>query len=153
MAKKKKFVDIQNAGDRLAYTDVLKKITQDGVCPFCRKYFTYHTRPILRQGRNWLVTENMNPYTGTRHHFLFVHKKHIESAENISPKAWQELGSHVKWVSKKYKLPAGSFFMRFGDMRYTSSSVVHLHAQLVSGVPRGKKTFLITPGIGYGRKK
>ncbi len=153
MMKKKKFVDVEAAGDRDAYRAVLKRIIKDGVCPFCPEHFKYHTRPIIRDGKYWLATENFAPYTGTRHHFLLLHKRHIEHVSEISPKAWAELLAQVKWLCKKYKLPAGSFFMRFGDRRYTGASVTqHLHAQLFIGTVRTKKTYPIAPLLGYSTK-
>ncbi len=152
--RKKDFVDIKAAGDRVEYATVLTKIKKDGVCPFCPEHFKYHTRPILRDGKYWLATENMAPYTGTKHHFLLLHKKHIEHVTDISPKAWQELLSQIQWLCETYKLPAGSFFMRFGDKRYTGASVTqHLHAQMFIGSPKSKKTYPLTPILGYSTKK
>ena len=153
MARKKNFVDIQAAGDRVEYATTLRQILKDGVCPFCKEHFIYHTNPILKEGKFWLVTKNSAPYTGTKIHLLLLHKKHIEHVDRLSPAAWGELLSHLKWISKTYKLPAGSFFMRFGDMRYTGASVTqHLHAQIFVGSPRSKKTFPISPLLGYSTK-
>jgi diadenosine tetraphosphate (Ap4A) HIT family hydrolase len=152
MARKKEFVDIKAAGDRSEYAAVLTKIKKDGVCPFCPAHFKYHTRPILQDGKYWLATENMAPYTGTKHHFLLLHKKHIEHVTDISPKAWEELLVQIKWLCKKYKLPAGSFFMRFGDKRYTGASVTqHVHAQMFIGSPKSKKTYPLSPLLGHSR--
>jgi hypothetical protein len=39
--------------------------------------------------------------------------------------------------------------MRFGDTDYTSGTVEHLHAQLVSGGKRGKNKEKISTHIGY----
>ena len=149
---KKNFVNLKNANGRGAYTSVLKKITQDKVCPFCPAHFKYHTRPILRTSKYWLVTENMSPYAGTKKHFLFIHKKHIETPNKLSALAWKELLSHINWVSRKYKLPAGGFFMRFGDTRYTGATVAHPHAQMIFGTKKGKGSFLIGPTLGFGKK-
>jgi ATP adenylyltransferase len=149
---KKKFVDLDGAGERKEYANVLKKIKKDGVCPFCPENFKYHTRPILKNGTHWFITENFAPYTGTKHHFLLLHKKHIESTSEISTNSWNDLLLLIKWAIKKYKLPAGSFFMRFGDTRYTGGSVSHLHAQLFVGSPRTKKTYPIAPPLGFSTK-
>lgn len=150
----KKFVDIKNAGDRVEYVAILKQILKDGVCPFCPEYFVYHPKPILRSGQHWLVTENISPYRGTKHHFLFVHKKHIENLAQLSPAAAAELASHAAWLTKKYKLPGGALFMRFGDKRYTGASVTqHLHAQLISGSKNSRAAFTIHPTLGFGKKK
>jgi diadenosine tetraphosphate (Ap4A) HIT family hydrolase len=153
MAKKKKFVEIRNAGDRSDYVRLLKKIHQDGVCPFCPENFKYHTKPILRNGKYWLTTENMNPYPGTTHHYLFVHKKHVEMPDRVTPAAWKELQSHIAWLISQKKLPAGGFFMRFGDTRYTGATVAHLHAQLVVGAKRSPKNELLVITLGHKKKE
>lgn len=151
---KRKYVDVEAAGDRSDYVAVLKKILRDGVCPFCPETFKYHTRPILRSGKYWLVTENFAPYAGTKHHFLLLHKKHIEHVEAVTPAAWTELLSHIKWVSKKYRFPGGAFFMRFGDKQYNGASVTeHVHAQLFIGSPRSKRTEPIMVTLGYKAKR
>ncbi len=125
MAPQKKFVDLTGAQGRAQYVETIKQIIKDGVCPFCIKHFLkYHTRPILQHGVHWIVTENMNPYNGSKHHFLFVSTRHIESPEGLTSGAFGELQKHIAWLKKKYKLPGGTFFMRFGDTRYTGASVV-----------------------------
>lgn len=154
MAKKRSFVDIEAAGNREHYAKVLRKIQKDKVCPFCPEHFKYHTRPILLDGEHWLLTENMAPYTGTKHHFLLLHKKHVEHVQDVTPEAWAELLSQIKWASDTYKLPAGGLFMRFGDKRYTGASVTqHLHAQLIMGTVRTKKTYPISAHLGYSTIK
>ena len=116
---------------RGTYSNVIKQIREDGVCPFCPQYLSaYHKKPILKRGKYWLVTKNMYPYENTRVHFLLIHKKHIDSLIKISRGAWNELREQYLWLLKKYKIPGGTALLRFGDSRYTGSSVTHLHAQL-----------------------
>lgn len=123
-----------------------RKIQRDSVCPFCvdfskkRTTFQYHTKPALVHGTHWVVTENLDPYKGTAHHFMFVHRKHIESFSQLKPKALEELVSIFKKLEKKFSLPAGVFLLRFGDTNYTGGSVTHLHAHFVLGVKKTKKT-------------
>ncbi len=141
------------AQGRAAYIETIKKIIKDGVCPFCQKYFLkYHTRPILRRGTHWLVTENANPYRGARHHYLFVCTKHVESPGRLTPRSFGELQSHIRWLQKKYKLPGGTFFMRFGDTRYTGASVAHLHAQLIVGSRKDSRTEPILVVLAHTKK-
>lgn len=150
---KRKFVDLAGAEGRPQYTKTIQQIIKDGVCPFCSKNFLrYHTRPILRTGKHWLVTENANPYQGSRHHYLFVHTKHVESIATLSPIAFAELKSHIVWLQKKYNLKGGSLFMRFGDTRLTSASVAHVHAQMIVGAPRGKNTEPLAVTLAYKKK-
>lgn len=113
---------------------LMKKIADDGVCPFCAKYFKkYHPRPIIKETNLWFLTENMSPYEGTKIHLLFVYKKHIMRPSKISPNGWKELHELVRFSIKTYRIEAGAFFMRFGTADYTGSSVQHLHAQLIVG--------------------
>lgn len=133
MSKEKKFVDLNSArvDDQ---RNVMQQIVQDGVCPFCMENFTrYHKKPILREGEHWILTENQWPYDHTKYHFLAVAKKHIETIESIPLGAMEELREHLQWAIKENSVPGGSFFMRFGDIKYTGSSVAHLHAQLLMG--------------------
>ncbi len=148
----KKFVYAANAAGRKEYAKVLARIQAEGICPFCEPYFLkYHTRPILKKGKYWIVTENMNPYAGTKMHLLLVHRGHIENPAKLSASALTELGKHLAWAYKEFKLPGGALFMRFGDGRYTGASVAHLHANILSGTRSGKKTIPIAVTLGHKR--
>jgi ATP adenylyltransferase len=114
---------------------LMEKIKADGVCPFCSEHFRkYHPRPIIKETDNWFLTTNMNPYEGTKYHFLFVYKpSHARFPSEIHPSARVELFDLIDFVVKEYAIPGGSFFMRFGDTKYNGSSVEHLHAHLIQG--------------------
>ena len=114
---------------------LMQKIIDDGVCPFCKEYFAkYHPKPILKETAYWFFTDNMSPYKGTRHHFIFVYKPtHITKPGEMLPEALTDLFSLVNWAVIEYNILGGSFFMRFGDTHYTGSSVEHLHAHLLMG--------------------
>lgn len=114
---------------------LMQKIIDDGVCPFCAEHFKkYHPKPIIRETDYWFFSENMSPYKGTKHHFIFVYKPaHVTRSNEILPEALSDLFVLVNWAIDEYKIPGGSFFMRFGDTRYTGSSVEHLHAHLLMG--------------------
>ncbi len=147
----KKMVVLNNARKK-EQIDKMKKIMAEDICPFCPKYLTkYHDFPIERTGKFWSVTKNDYPYDGTAIHYLFIYKKHIENISQISTPAFGELLTHLKWLIKKYKLPAGGFAMRFGDPDYTQASVTHLHAHLIVGekiTTNNKNKYLNFP-IGY----
>lgn len=114
---------------------LMQKIIADGVCPFCAEHFkTYHPKPILKETAYWFFTENMSPYAGTKYHFIFVYKPaHITKPSELPPEALVDLFSLVNTAIDEYHIPGGSFFMRFGDHRYTGGSVEHLHAHLLQG--------------------
>lgn len=114
---------------------LMQKIIDDGVCPFCAEHFRkYHPKPVIKETEHWFLTENMSPYKGTKHHFIFVYKPaHITKPDELLPEALADLFSLVQWATTEYAITGGSFFMRFGDTHYTGSSVEHLHAHLLMG--------------------
>jgi ATP adenylyltransferase len=114
---------------------LMEQIQRDGVCPFCKEYFsTYHPKPIIKETDYWYFTENMSPYAGTKHHFIFVYKpEHIENPSVLSPEEVTDLFSLLSWATERFSIRGGSFFMRFGESKYTGSSVAHLHAHLLMG--------------------
>ncbi len=119
------------------YDKLLKKIDQDGVCPFCPKNLKlYHKKPLIKETSGWFLTTNQIPYAGLKHHWLFISKKHITTLSKLTPKDWSELGGLIKFLEKKYKIPGGSFFIRFGETDYTGASVSHLHGHLAVGGKR-----------------
>lgn len=133
---------------------IMKKIVRDKVCPFCMEHFLkYHTKPIIKEGRFWVLTENFEPYKGSKHHLLAVSKKHAQHFEKLSPAAHAELFKLFGDEARKRKILGGAIFMRFGDTDYTGGTVEHLHAQLVSGGKRGKGKKPLFTYLGYSTKK
>ena len=131
---------------------LMEKIEKDDVCPFCPEHFKkYHPKEVLKETEWWMVTENMSPYEGTRVHLILVYKKHIAMPNKMDPKAATELVKLFDWVIKKYKIKGGSFFVRFGDTRYTGGSVDHLHVQLLTGTAKSddKKRDKLKVKLGY----
>lgn len=131
--------------------NLMDRIEQDGVCPFCKEHFTkYHPKPIIKETDNWFVTTNMSPYEGTTQHFLFVYKPgHILSPGDMRENAAAELMMLVSEQVKANNMKGGAFFMRFGEGGYSGSSVEHLHAQLIVGVQRSEDTESLKVKLGY----
>ena len=76
----------------------------------------------------------MSPYPGTKYHFIFVYKPtHIEDPSLLTTTETGDLFALMTWATKHFSIPGGSFFMRFGESKYTGSSVAHLHAHLLMG--------------------
>jgi diadenosine tetraphosphate (Ap4A) HIT family hydrolase len=134
--------------------DVMEQIKRDKVCPFCPENFLrYHTKPIIKEGRYWILTENFQPYAGSKHHLLAVSKQHTTWFDELVPAAQAELFALFAEEAHKRNIKGGTILMRFGDTDYTCGSVEHLHAQLVSGAKRVQEGQpLITTGIGYAKK-
>ncbi len=139
---------------RSARTDeqkaLMAQIEKDGVCPFCAEYFKkYHPKPILKETDYWFVTENMSPYEGTTHHYIFVYKPaHITTPGDMEDCAKIELSNLISEASEEFGIEGGSFFMRYGDTQYNGSSVEHLHAHLISGVSENEATDKIKVKLG-----
>ena len=153
MIKKKKLQDFSHAHN-VNQLRKMKEIDKLGICHLCPKYLEkYHDSPIEKMGKYWAVTKNDYPYSGTALHYMLIHRKHIEHISQLTAPALAELAQHFKWLSKKYKLPAGGFFMRFGDTRYTGATATHLHAHVVLGAPRNKnkKQKILNAPLGYER--
>lgn len=130
---------------------LMSQIEADGVCPFCEAHFRkYHPKPIIKETDSWFFTENMSPYVGTTHHYIFVYKPaHIRFPFEISVEARVELFDLIDWAVKEYDIPGGGFFMRFGEGGYNGSSVEHLHGHLISGVAKGDGTEGLKVKLAY----
>lgn len=133
---------------------LMQKIEADGVCPFCREYFLkYHPKPIIKETDSWFLTENMSPYEGTTKHFIFVYKpSHVISPTEITKESRAELFELIEWAITEYKIPGGTFFMRFGEGGYNGSSVEHLHAQMIVGEKSSNATESLKVKLGYKKK-
>lgn len=148
---KKPFVNLKNAGARpgRVYKNVIEKIKKDDMCPFCPANLArYHKKPITKTGRYWILTDNMYPYKGARHHLLLIHKKHVETMTDIPPEAWHELLRFTQTETKKRRIDGGTFYLRFGDTAYTGASVTHLHANIISPDIRKKNRKPIFTRVG-----
>jgi ATP adenylyltransferase len=119
---------------------VMERIIKDRICPFCEKHLDhYHTPPIIKKTKYWILTKNMFPYEGAELHLLFINRAHLTSIAKLSASSRSDLLALCQWALKKYRRKAGSFLMRFGESQYTGASVEHLHAHLVFSNPRSKK--------------
>jgi ATP adenylyltransferase len=127
-------VNIDNARPGV-YTDVIKKIEQDKICPFCPEHLlTIHPNPI--EGKKyWVVTDNAYPYKPKKEHVLLIHKKHISNINELSPEAWVELKEIINTEQSKRNITGGTLMMRFGETKFTGASVTHLHAHLFQSDP------------------
>ncbi|MBS3902797.1 MAG: HIT domain-containing protein [Anaplasmataceae bacterium] len=147
MKKTKKLVDGRFAKGEM-YKGVIKEITKAKVCPFCPKHFKWHTKPILRRHKGWLITENFNPYPGAQNHLLIIGTKHQESFRDIRPADWKTISELVQWALRKFKIKGGGLVMRFGDSLYTGATVTHLHLHLIVPKIKGGRTETVNFPIG-----
>lgn len=131
------------------YNSVIADIQKAGVCPFCPEQLkNYHKNPILEESAEWVLTENMYPYKGAKHHLLLIHKKHISTIDEMSATAWSELQELIKKATTRFNITGGTFFARFGDTRFTGASVTHLHAHIVVSNPEDPQYSPLLTRIG-----
>lgn len=153
MAAKKRTVNLSHARTKFQ-RDVMKRIKKDNVCPFCEEHFLkYHTKPIIKKGKHWILSENFQPYEGSKHHLIAVSRRHTTSFGDLSSAAQAELFALFAAETKRRGIKGGTLWMRFGDTDYTGGTVEHLHAQLISGVKRTKKSAPLTTTIAYKATK
>lgn len=125
----------QNHARPGGYDKVIADIAEKKVCPFCPEHLAeFHKLPIEERAF-WLVTDNQFPYKPNKWNKLFIHRIHIQHFSEISPDAWKELGEIIDEQAKTLNIAGGSFFMRFGETRFTGASVSHLHCQLLQSNP------------------
>lgn len=131
------FVDLNNTQSRPdgKYNEVIQKIQEDGVCPFCVDNLKKYHKNELIETEYWWVTDNMYPYKPVKNHRLLIHKDHISHVNEISNKAWIEMQNILNEETKKLDIKGGTLIMRFGETRFTGGSVSHLHAHIVQSDP------------------
>lgn len=125
-------IHIENARTPEQFS-VMGQIQKDNVCPFCRENLDkYHKRPILKEGKFWIITENQWPYEGAKTQLLAIANRHIELFEEITEEESSELFKLFQLVAKEKNIVGGTFAMRFGSSeKGYASSVKHLHAHLI----------------------
>lgn len=134
MKKKKDLVDLNNARPG-KYQEVIRRIGQDKICPFCKDHLNkIHPNP-LDERRHWIITENAYPYAPKKQHLLLIHKKHVEDISEIKPEGWREFTTLIKRLSKDLRIEGGIVILRFGNTKYTGASVAHVHAHLFQSDP------------------
>jgi diadenosine tetraphosphate (Ap4A) HIT family hydrolase len=132
-----KYVNENNTKSRPngKYGEVIKRIQEDGVCPFCVDNIeTYHKNPLERK-KFWWVTDSMYPYSPTKHHRLLIHIQHINHAREITPEAWIEIKEILDEETSRLDISGGTMVMRFGETRFTGGSVSHLHVHITQSDP------------------
>ena len=136
----------------------MEKIEKDGVCPFCVDFCSgqkprYHTKPIIKETKWWVLTENFHPYEGSSYHFLLVCKHHTATLDELKTAEIGDAFKLFRWAEKEYKIPGGALLLRFGDPEHTGASVQHLHFQLITGDSRENGGAPILTSLGYQKPK
>lgn len=130
----KKFIIMDNIR-REDQKKVMDEIAEQKHCPFCpENLLKYHKKPIIKEGKYWIITDNQWPYEKVKHHILAIYKSHIEHIREMESDAGAELIELFKDEAKKRNLPGGGIAIRFGsNPEYGSygNTVLHIHAHLI----------------------
>ncbi len=113
---------------------MMEEIRRQGHCPFCRENLeNYHTNPILKEGKFWIVTENQWPYEKVKHQLLAIYKIHIEHIKEMEPGAGDELIALFAEETERRNIKGGGVAIRFGSSEHGNygSTVLHIHAHLI----------------------
>ncbi len=130
---KKKLVDNRNYRSK-QQKEKMDKAFKLNICPFCTEGLEkIHGLPIEKETNDFFVTKNAFPYEGTKVHYLIITKKHIDTIEKITPNMWSQIGEMFAWIRSSGEVESGGFFLRFGEMKKTGSSVSHVHFHVISG--------------------
>jgi len=113
----------------------MEQINREKHCPFCKENLDkYHKKPIIKEGKFWILTDNQWPYEKVKHQLLAIYKSHIEHIEQMNPEAGSELIEMFQNESKNRNIPGGGIAIRFGGQTEHGTygnSVLHLHAHLI----------------------
>ncbi|MFA6315378.1 MAG: hypothetical protein WC648_03385 [Candidatus Paceibacterota bacterium] len=130
----KKFIILDNIR-REDQKEVMNEIAEQKHCPFCTEnLLKYHKKPILKEGKFWILTDNQWPYEKIKHQLLAIYKTHIEHISEMDPDAGAELIEMFKEEAIKRNIPGGGIAMRFGSNPPHGSygnSVLHIHAHMI----------------------
>lgn len=132
------------------YSEALSEIEKAKVCPFCPSQFPgqWHTNPILKESKGWLITRNMFPYPDTSEHLLIVGTRHIENITEITPEDYEAILELAQWAVLEFNIAGGFLGMRFGDPLFTGATVKHLHAHIISPSKKSGKISIVNFPIG-----
>ncbi len=112
---------------------VMQKIINDGVCPFCRENIEkYHSKPILFETKSWIVTENAWPYENTQKHILLISQRHIKTVDELTDEEWLDVKEIQKNIKQNFNLKSASILGRLGDPTLSGATVSHLHLHIIS---------------------
>ncbi len=120
--------------------DRMQKAEDLNICPFCKEGLKkIHKLPIEKETEDFFVTKNAFPYEGTSVHYLIIPKKHIKDTKELKDNMWIQIGKLFNWIRNNINTKSGGFFLRFGDLHWTGSSIEHIHFQIISGTRSDKE--------------
>ena len=121
---------------------------EQGECGFCT--LDSNINVVIYENEHWLVFENAFKNTRpNRVMLVIISRQHWRKLSQITKAdAWATFGQAIGEIEKRFKLPGGMLFLRFGDMRLNAGTMQHLHWNLwVPDRRKGKKTGSYIPMV------
>jgi diadenosine tetraphosphate (Ap4A) HIT family hydrolase len=104
-------------------------------CPFCTDERNSKT-PF-----GWFLKPNDFPLKSMRAMLLAIPNRHITDAKQLQPSDWVALGGIFERASREHAVEGGGVVMRFGDARYHSGTIPHVHFNIIC--PSGEQEYRI----------
>jgi len=113
-----------------SYYYKMRKSLEDGApCAFCK--LDPEINPTLFENDHWVITENAFPNKrACAVMLLIISKDHWRGLHEISKEAWASFYEMISWAEENRNLPGGMLFLRFGDMKFNTGTIRHLHWNL-----------------------
>ncbi|OGL33284.1 hypothetical protein A3F64_02145 [Candidatus Saccharibacteria bacterium RIFCSPHIGHO2_12_FULL_42_8] len=120
---------------------LMQDAVESGECPFCSPRFEETNGEWLIDfsddpasvvwAGNWRVWHNPSSLPGTSHHIMVASTSHHTDFTDLFRNEETDFFMVIGSVIKKFGLDSGSLLCRFGERRYNSATVEHLHMHLI----------------------
>ena len=132
------------------YKAHMERTIGQGICPFCEPDPKINV--CIREGQHWMAWHNPFGYAHHRYHIILATKVHCTEIDELTPRMWVELGEFVTNITDELDVRGGAVVMRFGDPKFTASTLRHLHMHIQ--VPDGSgPAFAVFCKNGFELKK
>ena len=120
---------------------LMQDAVESGECPFCSPRFEETNGEWLIDfsddptsvvwAGNWQVWHNPSPLAGTSHHIMVASTAHHTDFTDLFRNEETDFFMVIASVTKKFGIDSASLLCRFGERRYNSATVEHLHMHLI----------------------
>lgn len=119
----------------------MQDAVNSGECPFCSPRFENTNGDLvinfdddpsyLVWGGNWRVWHNPSPLPGTSYHIMLAPVAHHTDFSDLFRNEETDFLMVIESVVGKFDIDSASLLCRFGERRYNSATVEHLHMHLI----------------------
>jgi diadenosine tetraphosphate (Ap4A) HIT family hydrolase len=113
----------------LAYRAHMEGTIAKGKCPLCDP-LDPEINKVIRETAHFRLWANPFAYAHHEHHLIIAPVAHVTDIAEITPEMWGEIGALVRWAVREFDIKGGGLVMRFGDSKFTASTLHHLHMHI-----------------------